>query len=206
MQIIWYCKSCFKIISNETSILTDPLSPATQGFKNPRLTSEIVLFSNPSVLKKKEEGRNNFFLLSTPGEYEIKNIFVFGLPHFENNVLKIIYKIEIEGIKICFLGEIFERPISEELEKLGEIDILFIPFTGPLSLKEIAKTIKEVQPKIIIPHSLEIKKDKLNLKIIDKFVKEMGWQKFERMTKLKIRKKDFSLGKTHLVFLEPAII
>ncbi|MCX7779200.1 MAG: MBL fold metallo-hydrolase [Patescibacteria group bacterium] len=205
MQIIWYGESCFKIITNELSILTDPFSPAAQGLKNPRLTSEIVVFSNPATLKKKEEEKNNFFLISMPGEYEIKNIFIFSLPHQENNLLKLIYKIETEEIKICFWGEISKEPASEELEKLGEVDVLLISFAPSLSLKEIVKTIKEIQPKIVIPHSLKIKENKIDLKIIEKFTQEMGWRKFEKTAKLKIRKKDLSLGKTGLIILEPVV-
>lgn len=112
---------------------------------------------------------------------------------------------EIEGIKICFFGEVFERPVNEELEKLGEIDILFVPFIGYQPSKEIAGTIKEIPPKIIVPYFLKIKEDKLKSKIIDKFIKEIGWQKFERTAKLKIRKKDFSLEKTRLIVLEPTV-
>lgn len=202
MQIIYYGGSCFKIISNELNILIDPFSPQNYGFKNPRLTSEIVLFSDPSFLKKKEGEKSDIFFINTPGEYEIKNVFIVGFPVFEKNNLKTIYKIESEEIKVCFLNEFFKQLVFEEFKKIGETDILLFPLFPSQSFKEITKIIKELQPKIIISYFLE---EKSKEKIIDKFAKEIGWKKIERMPKLKIKKKDLSLEKKELIILEPTI-
>ncbi len=193
MQIIWYGKTCFKIISSQISILTDPFSPSQAGFKNPRINSEIVIFSSSQNFKNKIETFPNTFSFSTPGEYEIKNIFIYGIPRFENNFLKTIYKIETENIKLCFLGEISKTLKDEEIEKIGEVDILLFP----ISLKENLGLINKIEPGIAIPSCWKEKKE------LNYLIKEFGLKQEMDLDKLKIKKKDILEDKTRFVILTP---
>jgi L-ascorbate metabolism protein UlaG (beta-lactamase superfamily) len=189
MQIVWYGKTCFKIIFQEADILTDPFSPKKDGFKNPKITSSIVIFSEKPE-KIEESSEKNFFILN-PGEYEIKDIFIFGFPHFEKEILKTIYKIEAEEIKICFLGEISKNLTDEEIEKLGEVDILIFP----VSFKDNLELINKIEPSIIIPSCWQKEKD-LNL-----LFKEFGFKK-EPLEKFKIKKKEIKKEKVEFVPLK----
>lgn len=196
MQIIWYGAHCFKLISPEVTILTDPFSPAKLGFKNPRITSEIVIFSSSQQEEKKISSET--FILSTPGEVGIKDVFIYGLPHFEGKNLKTIFKLNIEDLKICFLGEIAEALADEEVEKLGEVDILILPISkNTLSFKKALEIVKEIEPTLIIP---QYGKDKNE---ISEFVKELGKKNLEEIDKLKIKKKDLVDDKTEIIILKP---
>ncbi|MFN3301876.1 MAG: MBL fold metallo-hydrolase [Patescibacteria group bacterium] len=198
MQIIWYGESCFKIIYQNLSLLTDPFSPQKKGFKNPRITSEIVIFSSPEELKdnKKISGP---FVFSGPGEYEIKNIFIQGFPHFEKKKLKTIYKLEGENINICFLGNITKRLNDEILEKLGDVEIVLLPI-GEKRIESLAirELIDEIQPKLILPSCWQKEKEVLD------FAEKIGFKKGNFLDKLKIRKKDLLQEKIELVILKPS--
>lgn len=200
MQIIWYGGSCFKITSQEVSLLTNPFSPQKMGFKNPRITSEIIIFSSFPEELKNNKRISESFIISGPGEYEIKDIFIQGIPHLERKILKTIYKLEIENIKICFLGEIIKALDNEELEKLGEIDLILLPISEKrIEFLKIQELISEIQPSLIIPSDWRDEKELAN------FSKEIGFKREEFLEKLKIKKKDLSQEKTEFVVLKPNI-
>lgn len=195
MQIIWYGANCFKLISSELTILTDPFSPEKSGFKNPRITSEIVIFSS---LEEKKKVSAESFILSGPGEIEIKGIFISGLPHFEGKTFKTIYKLTIEDLKICFLDGISSTLTDEELDKLGEVDVLILPISKKsLSSERAIKVINEIEPTLIIPSNWQDKNE------ITEFIKEIGIKNAEETEKLKIKKKDLVKEKVKIAILKP---
>jgi L-ascorbate metabolism protein UlaG (beta-lactamase superfamily) len=93
---------------------------------------------------------------------------------------------------------------EEEVETLGEIDILILPVGGNtvLSASEAVKIVNEIEPKIVIPSHYKMPSLIFDLDGVEKFVKEMGGKK-EEMDKLVIKKKDLPEEGTKLVILEP---
>jgi len=197
MQINWYGTSCFKIIDQEVSVLTDPLSPEKSGLKNPRITSDIIILSSP------EDGKNissDAFVFKTAGEAEIKEVFIQGVVHFDKKIFKPLYKITVEDLRICFLGELNEELSEEELDKLGEVDVLLVPFNNKiLDFKKTKEIINALEPSLIIPSCWK------NQKELFGFVKEIGLKIKEETDKLRIKKKDLSTEKTELIVLKPGI-
>ena len=111
--------------------------------------------------------------------------------------IRTIYAVELEGIKLAFLGELQDEPNEEVLGKLGKTDILFLSAdSGKLKAKQIATLIKQVDPKIIIP---------IGGKTVKLLAEELG-QKVKIEEKLVIKKKDLDkeqiVGK--LVWLKSA--
>jgi len=89
------------------------------------------------------------FELPGPGEYEKKGISVFAIPDNEN-VINIIHA---EEMNLCHLGKLTHDLSEEEVKKIGDIDILFLPLgaDGTLELKKSLKVLSDVDPKVIIP-------------------------------------------------------
>lgn len=205
MQIIWYGQSCFKIISGETSLLTDPFSPAVVGLKNPRLSANVFLFSSSKDLEERKQLAENFFSFFTPGEYEVKNIFIHGFYHKEKDISKTIYLIEAENIKICFLGEISKSPSKECLEKIEKSEIVILPVAGGsvFSVKEAINLLKEFEPRLVILSDWNLNKKDSLPKVVEKFIEEGNWAEVEKLEKLRIKKKELPEGKTRLVILKP---
>jgi L-ascorbate metabolism protein UlaG (beta-lactamase superfamily) len=112
---------------------------------------------------------------------------------------------EAEDIRILNLTHIQDWNMKEEeVETLGEIDILILPVGGNtvLSASEAVKIVNEIEPKIVIPSHYKMPSLIFDLDGVEKFVKEMGGKK-EEMDKLVIKKKDLPEEGTKLVILEP---
>jgi len=235
MQIIWHGQSCFEISAtpaknSQIKIVIDPFSQET-GLRVPRMEADILIStrSNYDHNSIKEvsgvssvSSRQAPFLISGPGEYEIKNIFIQGIASLGNDVLadkdkkikeqgeRTIYIIEAEDLKLCHLGDLSQKELSEEqLEKIGEVDILMIPVGGlyTLSAKEALKMMTQIEPKITIPMYYSL--PKLNppgggkLDGLDKFLKSLGVKSIEPLPKLTVKQKDFSTEEAKIVVLKP---
>ncbi len=210
MVISFYGEGCFKIQSGEAVVLIDPPSPQS-GLTPPRFKFDILL----KTLVSSEEVESGFlrnvdgegFKIIGPGEYDIKNIVIsgYGLANESTDeFIKTIYLVEIEGIKMCFLGHVSEALATDIAEHLEEIDVLFIPAGGKpfIEQKAAVKLIKQIAPKIVIPSFFKIsglKRPSADLKI---FLEEGGY-KAETQEKLTVKKKDLAeIKKTKVICLK----
>lgn len=200
MVISWYGHSCFRIQSGETVIVTDPFNKEV-GLTPPRqVGADIVIVSH------QHSDHNNTaaiggspFIVDGPGEYEVKSINIRGIFSYHDNVegkergRNTIYILEIEGIKICHLGDLGQKKLTDEqLDLIGDIDILMSPIGGVYTIdaEEAGGIINQIEPKIVIPMHYKIQGLNIKLDPLDKFLKEMGITKKEAMEKLTIKKKD----------------
>lgn len=197
MIINWLNHSFFKIETQGKIIAIDPFNEGPVGIKPSRFKADILLSSHD------HPGHNNIdlimgdpFILNTPGEIEINNIFVKGVEtNHDNNDNKIneknnVFIVDSEDIRLVHLGDFGEKKIKEDLlEQLGDIDILLIPIYGKYRenfVSEAVSLIKQLEPKIIIPMHYSKKEE------LDKFIKEVGL-KPEIMDKLSIKKNGLSV-------------
>lgn len=213
MTITWLGQSCFKIQSGDVTLVTDPYN-AEVGFKLPRLTADIVTVSHDHFDHNNVKGVSGPdgapFLITSPGEYEIKGVFVYGNSFWHDKSEgkergpNTAYCIEMEGISLAHLGDLGHKLNEEQIEKLDGIDILFVPIGGKwtLSASEAVEVINEIEPRIVIPMHYKIPGLKVDVETIDKFLKEMGASKAERVPKLKISKKDLPQEETKVIVLE----
>lgn len=222
MIITFYGEGCFKIQSGDFVVSTDPFDDKT-GLAIPRFKSDIVLKTlTPLPLSQELTSLPNYQLIYGSGEYNISaeggsasdgkdiNITGFGVPkESSEKFLKTVYLIKMEGINLCFLGHISETPEPAILEHLEEVDILFIPAGGEpfITQKSAMKTIKQIEPKIVIPSFYKIqslKRPAANLSIfLEEFNGEKTKQK-EAREKLVLKKKDLAgIKKTQVIILKP---
>lgn len=214
MTITWLGHSCFKIQDKEVTIVTDPYDPSI-GFKLPRLSADIVTVSHnhydhnntAAVRGVAEKGP---FIISTPGEYEIKGVFVYGIPFWHDKSegkergQNIVYRIEVDGISVAHLGDLGHTLTEEQAAKLDGVDILLIPVGGKYTIgaSEAVEIVSELEPRVIIPMHYKIPGLKIDIDSVDKFLKEMGAGRVEKMPKLKISKKDLPKEETKIILLE----
>jgi len=172
MKIYWHGKTCFEIIvkertQNPVSIIIDPKDKTY-----PKKENDILILTHALDYDK----RRKIFNASLPGEYEVNEVYIQGIPLNKNGSL--IFIIKSENIKMCHLGKNDETELSEAIiEELGLIDILFI------NGGEIDKTkiIKQLEPKIVIP---------MNFEDVSLFLKRLGEEKKEPISYYKVRKRD----------------
>jgi L-ascorbate metabolism protein UlaG (beta-lactamase superfamily) len=213
MTITWLGHSCFKIQDKETAVITDPYDKSI-GFKMPRASADIVTMSHDHLghhSAGEVNGANGDpFIISAPGEYEVKGVFVYGMNFYhDKNEGKdkgkiTAYKIEMEDISILHLGDIGHTLSEEQVSKIGNTDILLIPVGGEstINAKEAAEIINQLEPRIVIPMHYKVQGLKFDLDPVDKFLKEVGATKAESMPKLKISKKELPQDETKVILLE----
>jgi L-ascorbate metabolism protein UlaG (beta-lactamase superfamily) len=198
MVINWYGQSCFKIVTNALTIVTDPFAKNI-GLRPPAFAADIVCVSH------QHEDHNNVsaiggepFVVDGPGEYEIKGISISGIESFHDQKqgqergLNTIYLIESEEIRLCHLGDFGQDKFSDEqVEALGEVDILFIPVGGKFTVDASAAAIlvNQLEPKLVVPMHYKLPDLKIELDSVDKFLKELGAPPKEPVDKITIKKK-----------------
>ncbi len=206
MQIQYFGLSSFKITTKEAVVITDPFHKDS-GLTPPRGAADIVILSqkNKTLYSATSGISGGPFLISDPGEYDVKGVTVTGIPLKQEDKYVSIFLIESEDIRILNLSHIKEFSLKEdELEELGDIDILILPVGGNsvLSASAASKVVNQVEPKVVIPSHFKMKDLILDLDSADKFIKEMGGKK-EEMDKLSIKKKDLQQEGTKVIVLEP---
>ncbi len=217
MQIIWKGQSCVQLIASRikqdpVKIVIDPYQDSV-GFKLPSLEADIALVTHD------HEDHNNLaglkgdpFVISNPGEYEAKGIFIKGISSYhdeaegEKRGHNTIYTIEAEDMKVCHLGDLGQPELTpKQVEAIGSIDILFIPVGGVYTIgaKEAAKVISQIEPKVVIPMHYAIPKLKYKLEGVEDFLKAMGAKAQEPQQKIILKSKDLSEEEIKIMLLTP---
>src|SRR3989344_1604423 len=199
MVITWYGQSCFKIQSGETVVFTDPFNKEI-GLTPPRGQADIVTVSHSHFDHNNCESLSGEpLVIEGPGEYEAKKVEVKGVLSWHDDKegkergANTIYVIEIEGVKICHLGDLGQSKLTaEQVEKIDGVDILMVPVGGTYTIdgETAVDIINQVEPRIVIPMHYKIPGLTAKLDGVDVFLKEMGAPKKEAVDKLTLKKKD----------------
>ncbi|OGZ59588.1 MAG: hypothetical protein A3B96_02055 [Candidatus Spechtbacteria bacterium RIFCSPHIGHO2_02_FULL_43_15b] len=200
MIISWYGQACFKIQSGEKALILDPFEKSI-GLTPPAVSADIVAVTHD------HKDHNNFqtvkgeyFLINSPGEYEIKGVKIAGIPSFHDNEkgakrgLNTMYLIEFEGMRVLHMGDFGQDSLEDkQSELLGTVDILMVPVGGTFTIdaKGAVGIINQIEPKIVIPMHYKISKLTISeLDGVDKFIKEFGGEDVSPQDKLTIKHKD----------------
>ncbi len=108
MEITYLGHSCFKIAGKKITVLCDPYDSEKAGIKLSKQDADVVTVShhhwdhdNTNILK------NEYLLLDTPGEYEVRESeFVgvdasHGVVDGEDKGKITMFSFEVDGIKIA---------------------------------------------------------------------------------------------------------
>lgn len=210
MHISWLGNACFKIEvksgNDEVVIITEPFDSEKTGLKLPRtLTADLVVQTGEKLLHPVEtkDGKKPF-VVSGPGEYEVKGVFVYAIPLVGGDgAPEHLFWIEAEHMILVHAGGLRHVPSEAELEKIEGLDILLTPVGGADSLdaKKAAELTLELEPRIVIPMMHKVEGLKLKADAVEPFLKAVG-AKSETMPKLKITRKDLPKEDMQVVVLE----
>lgn len=210
MIIQWLGQSAFKIQGKDVLIAIDPHDKT--GLKMPKFQADLLLISRDTDAHNNLEAvKGDPFIIDGAGEYEVKNVFVYGLRGVNkegvasNNMT--LYLVEFEGIKIAHLSDLNQDTLTErQMEYLEGVDILLLPVGGldTIDSTGAVKIISQIQPRIVIPMHYKLPGLKDKLDGVDKFLKEFGVVNPEKMDKLKIVKKDLPQEDTKVIILNNA--
>ncbi|OGY63000.1 MAG: hypothetical protein A2745_03000 [Candidatus Harrisonbacteria bacterium RIFCSPHIGHO2_01_FULL_44_13] len=207
MIINWYGEGCFKIQASGVTILTDPFESSI-GLTPPRFKADLnikTLVGLPIEMSKYRAPETEAAVVVGAGEYEVKGLEISGfLLSRESNekFVKSAYLVKTEDLKLGLLGHLSEGLEPNIVEKLEGVDALFVPAGGKpfIDQEALAKLIKQLQPKLVIPSFYKVPGLKRPTADIKVFAKALD-QKIETQEKLTVKKKDLS-EKTTLVVLK----
>ena len=182
MEITWLGHSCFRIRGKDVSIVVDPFD-RDMGFPDAKVAADIVLISHD------HPGHNNGGaisgtprVLSGPGEYEIKGVPITGIatPHDGEGGRKrgrnVAWSFQVEDVNICHLGDLGSTLSTEQVEAIGNVDILLVPVGGHNTINATQATdiMTTLEPKVVIPmhYASEIARDDVVLDSVEPFLRQ----------------------------------
>lgn len=202
MFITYHGGSALKIQEKEVTVA---INPNTNKDMMPKFSAQVALLGtkDSSVDFIREEP----FIISKPGEYEVKGVFVYGM-YADKKRDQLVYVLELEGITLGVLGGFNgEQLSSDQMKQIEGVDVLFVPVGGGevLNSKQAVKIINQVEPRIVIPIQYKVGSEKDFPENVDLFLKEYGVSsKAEKIDKLKLTKKDLPQEDTKVIVVTPS--
>lgn len=215
MNISWYGHSCFKIQTKakrggkDVTIITDPFDKSI-GLRRPQGQANIVTISHKHGDHNDTELlKGDFFTADSPGEFSIQGVTIEGIESFHDNEEGIlrgrntIFVFESEEMRVCHLGDLGHELTDNQVDAIGDIDILMIPIGGTYTIdaKGAKKVVGQIEPKVIIP--MHYKVDGLTVDIADEteFCNELGTTTKDKLPRLSLKKKDLDETENKVIIM-----
>lgn len=209
MQLQWFGLSCIKISaqSSDVTVFIDPFDPAA-GVRLAKQAADVVLTStdspeyNYTEAVRVDEDHPPFFI-NTPGEFEVKNVFVYGVA-VSGEPRTNAFSLHVDDVVVAHLGALNRTLTVKELDELGQVDILLLPVGGHgvLDAKRAVEVCKQIEPRVIVPIHYQVAGLKKELDPVGFFLKEYGSPAIEGVDKVKFMKKDLPADDTRVVILD----
>ncbi|MGC9605573.1 MAG: MBL fold metallo-hydrolase [Minisyncoccia bacterium] len=208
-MIITYLGGEFmKVQFGEITLAFNPISKDSK-LPTSKFGADIVLSSlnHPDMngIDQVSFGDKKAFAVTGPGEYEIRGVFIKGLPsesgYDGEKRVNTVYTVALEGMNICYLGAVDQSELPKETdEAIDEVDILFVPIGGGgvLDPARAYKLAVSIGPKVMIPMHYGDLGGRDSLKA---FLKEAG-ESPKPETRLTLKKKDLEGKEAEVVVLQ----
>ncbi|MEA3305071.1 MAG: MBL fold metallo-hydrolase [Patescibacteria group bacterium] len=108
---------------------------------------EAVKTEKAAVILSDTDQSSDTFVSYTPGEYELSGDMIQGIAGNDNST--VIYRLQAEGMVVAFLGNQKEKLTADQLDTLGNIDILFLPLLEDIKIS--LHILEQIEPRMIIP-------------------------------------------------------
>jgi len=196
LDITWLGHSCFRIRGKEATVVTDPCPP-TSGYNIGKPTADIVTISHNSenhTYVKAIAGKP--VIVNQPGEYEIHEAFITGVATNKNaskgaeQGKNVAFIIEMEGLRVCHLGNLGQTPTAEQAEEMTGADVLLIPVGGgdTIDAAKAAEIVSLLEARLVVPMHYKTDASKGSLETPDRFLKELGASAGEPQPKLSVNR------------------
>lgn len=215
MEITWYGHSCFRLTERSyASVVTDPFDNKTVGYGPLKLKADIVTISHDAPGHSNVDVvKSTSHVLDGAGEFEIGSVFITGVATDagksankktkETSSRNTVYVFDYDGITVAHLGDLKQVPSQAQIESLGTIHVALVPVGGGggLNAAKAAEVISLIEPNIVIPMHYSTTVSKISLDPLNKFLKEMGLSKPEKLPSLKVTRSGMP-SETKVIVLE----
>ncbi|MBN1162719.1 MBL fold metallo-hydrolase [Patescibacteria group bacterium] len=214
VEIVYIGHASFKIRGKDLTLIIDPYDPKI-GYNFPKQKCDLLLTTHDHFDHHYIEGVSDYKLhINGPGEYEMKGVFVYGIPTYHDSEEgaergeNTIYLVEIDGFNILHLGDLGHELSKESLSRIPLVDVLLIPVGGKYTIdaEVAAKVVSSVEPGFVVPMHYATKdlSGVEGLDGVEKFLDEMGIETgAKKLPSLKLSSKSDIPEETEVVELLP---
>jgi L-ascorbate metabolism protein UlaG (beta-lactamase superfamily) len=171
VQVRWYGQSAFVLAGGAKSVFIDPFgdmeSARARGmtWNYPAITDATA----DLLLVTHEHGDHNAVQVvggvkqtvrSSAGTFDTPIGRVVGIASEHDPVAgtqrgaNVIYVFETDGIRVCHMGDFGQSQLrAEQLEAIGDIDLLFVPVGGMATIdgRAAAELVEQLDPSWVVP-------------------------------------------------------
>lgn len=199
LQVRWHGHSCFEI-TDDIKIVTDPHDGRSIGIPTPHVVGDIILVSHDHYDHNsvKTVGKENSKVITDDRKRNISDVEIKGIPSFhdqshgEKRGKNIIFKFTLDDISFCHLGDLGHELDDETSEKIGDIDILFIPVGGNFTIDadQAWLVVDKLKPKIVVPMHYKIGGLSIPIEGVEGFLEKKQHKIFKVGNEVEINKDD----------------
>jgi len=215
MKIKWLGHACFLITSDTgTKLITDPYTPEEDlTYGEIKESADIVTVSHDHLDHNNAAAvQGNPRVISQAVTAEIEGIKLKGVPAYHDDAVgemrgkNTIFCFEIDGIRVCHLGDLGHLLSDKQVAELGKVDILLVPVGGfyTIDAKVAGQVCNQLKPKIIIP--MHFRNDRCDYPVagVDEFLR--GRKDVSRLDASEVEFKAEQLStSTQIMVLKPAL-
>ena len=182
MKITWLGHSCFLLEDSKgRKLLTDPFDSSI-GYEVYKGNPAIVTIShNHFDHNYTKELKGNYKIVDKTGVFELGGISIKGFPSYHDKDKgakrgdNIIFTFRMDGHSLCHLGDLGHALTNNDIEAIGDVDILFVPVGGNYTIngKEASELTKKLNPKIVFPMHYKTSQVSLPLDGVETFLMYM---------------------------------
>lgn len=102
---------------------------------------------SPKALTISHKSGGEDFVVTSPGEYEVEGISVFGYQVESSKV----YVVQFEDMRVAYLGGL-EKPLTEKnITDLENIDVVIVPVDS-MPIKDVVEMVSKLEPYFVLPY------------------------------------------------------
>lgn len=174
VKIQWFGQSYFVFEDSAgIRIAVDPFGQI--GYALPEVVADAVLITHEHADHNNQEAvRGARLVLRSEkgvGDSTLDGIKIRGLAAFhddqqgKNLGKNTVYVFEMDGLRICHMGDIGHFLSRESLEAIGRVDILCVPVGGKFTLdpKKVDELVDSMAPRVVLPMHYKTPKIKFPL-------------------------------------------
>lgn len=185
MKIKWNGHASFTITASDgTVLITDPYDPSGYGGV---LSYDPVRDKADAVLVSHDHADHNYVegLPGSPqvlkGSGQVKDIKLKAIntyhdeSHGAERGANTVFVFKVDGINICFVGDLGHQLSSKQIEAIDAVGLLLIPVGGTYTVdaEGAAKVVESLKARLVIPMHFKTEKCDLPVAGVDDFLTKM---------------------------------
>jgi L-ascorbate metabolism protein UlaG (beta-lactamase superfamily) len=193
MDITYLGAGSVRLSGKNLSVICDPYD-GSSGLAAINAKADVVTLSGPEGFGRVSAS----MVFDGPGEYEVKGASIVGVParlHIDESGHRgTAYGLVVDGVNVVVTGNIAGKLDEDQVEKLGQVDVLIVPVGGSgltLDAEGAAAVVTQLEPSYVVPIHFDdgVTKYPVPQAKVELFLKEMGANP-EPQSKLRVNPKE----------------